>query len=99
MSLVSVSQNVKTGVITVVQVFKNAPSYEAGLLRGDIIYAINDSKTLVVSCCKKGIFPSFATITLTPTTMQIAATIKVPNIPPAIPTKSPLLYTRSISVI
>ncbi len=41
---VSVSQNVKTGVITVVQVFKNAPSYEAGLLRGDIIYAINDTQ-------------------------------------------------------
>lgn len=41
---VSVSQNVKTGVITIVQVFKNAPSYESGLLPGDIIYSINDTE-------------------------------------------------------
>lgn len=41
---VSVTQNVKTGVITFVRVFKNAPSYEAGLKKGDILYAVNDTE-------------------------------------------------------
>lgn len=38
---VMVSQNIKTGIITVVRPFKNGPGYEAGMLEGDIIYAID----------------------------------------------------------
>lgn len=38
---VMVSQNIKTGIITVVRPFKNGPGYEAGILEGDIIYAID----------------------------------------------------------
>jgi carboxyl-terminal processing protease len=36
----TVSQNVKTGVITIVKPFKTGPAYEAGLLPGDIIYMV-----------------------------------------------------------
>ncbi len=35
-----VSQNVKTGVITIVKPFVNGPAYEAGMLPGDIIYKV-----------------------------------------------------------
>lgn len=36
----TVSQDVKTGVITIVKPFVNGPAYEAGLLPGDVIYKI-----------------------------------------------------------
>lgn len=36
----TVSQNTKTGVITIVKPFKTGPAYEAGLLPGDIIYMV-----------------------------------------------------------
>lgn len=35
-----IQQNVKTGIITIVRVFKDAPAYEAGLLPGDILYQV-----------------------------------------------------------
>ncbi len=35
-----VQQNVSTGIITVVKVFKDAPAFEAGLLPGDILYKV-----------------------------------------------------------
>ncbi len=38
---VSVSQNVSTGIITLVKPFKGAPGYEAGILPNDILYAVN----------------------------------------------------------
>ena len=36
----TVSQNVNTGVITLVKPFVNSPAYEAGLLPGDILYKV-----------------------------------------------------------
>ncbi|NLP34113.1 MAG: S41 family peptidase [Clostridiales bacterium] len=36
----TVSQDVKTGVITIVKPFKKGPAYETGLLPGDIIYMV-----------------------------------------------------------
>ncbi len=39
---VQVSQNVNTGIITVVKVFKDSPAREAGMLPGDIIYTVAD---------------------------------------------------------
>lgn len=38
---VSVSQNMSTGIITMVKPFKGAPGYEAGILPNDILYAVN----------------------------------------------------------
>lgn len=38
---VSVSQNISTGIITLVKPFKGAPGYEAGVLPNDIFYAVN----------------------------------------------------------
>jgi len=38
---VSVSQNVKTGLITFVKPYVGAPGYEAGLLPGDVLYKVN----------------------------------------------------------
>lgn len=38
----SVSQDVTTGVISVVKPFVTGPAYEAGLLPGDILYKVND---------------------------------------------------------
>lgn len=38
---VSVSQNIETGIITLVKPFKNAPGFEAGILPGDILYKVN----------------------------------------------------------
>lgn len=35
-----VSQNRSTGIATVIKVFKNSPSFESGLLPGDIIYKV-----------------------------------------------------------
>lgn len=40
----TVSQDVKTGIITVVKPFKNGPAYKAGVLPGDIIYKIEDKE-------------------------------------------------------
>lgn len=37
----SVSQDAKTGVITVVKPFKDGPAYKAGILPGDILYKVN----------------------------------------------------------
>lgn len=37
---VSVSQNVNTGIITVVNPFKNGPGYEAGMQKDDIIFKV-----------------------------------------------------------
>lgn len=37
-----VSQNRATGIITITKVFENAPSFEAGMLPGDIIYSVDD---------------------------------------------------------
>ncbi len=39
-----VSQNVQTGIITIVRVFEGSPSEEAGLLPGDIIYKVEDEE-------------------------------------------------------
>lgn len=40
----SVSQNVTTGIITIVKPFVTGPAYEAGLLPGDIIYKVEGSE-------------------------------------------------------
>ncbi len=40
----TVSQNAKTGVITIVKPFKNSPAYKAGILPGDIIYKVNNEE-------------------------------------------------------
>ena len=37
-----VQQNVQTGIVSIVRVFKDAPAYEAGLLPGDILYKVED---------------------------------------------------------
>lgn len=37
----TVSQNVTTGVISIVKPFLNSPAHEAGLLPGDIVYKVN----------------------------------------------------------
>ena len=39
---VQVSQNVYTGIITAVKVFKDSPAREAGMLPGDILYKVED---------------------------------------------------------
>lgn len=39
---VQVSQNVYTGIITAVKVFKDSPAQEAGMLPGDILYKVED---------------------------------------------------------
>ena len=41
---VMVSQNVQTGIITVVRAFTNGSSYEQGILPGDIIYKVEDEE-------------------------------------------------------
>lgn len=54
----SVSQNAKTGVISIVKPFVNSPAYKAGLLPGDILYKVDgvevtgDDLTEVVSRIK-----------------------------------------------
>lgn len=40
----TVSQNVQTGVVTIVKPFVNAPAYKAGILPGDIIYKVDDKE-------------------------------------------------------
>ena len=37
---VQVSQNIQTGIITVIKVFKGSPAEEAGMLPGDILYKV-----------------------------------------------------------
>lgn len=39
---VQVSQSYETGIITVAKVFEGAPAFEAGMLPGDILVAVND---------------------------------------------------------
>lgn len=39
---VQVSQNIRTGIIEVVKVFKGSPAEKAGMLPGDIIYKVDD---------------------------------------------------------
>lgn len=39
-----VSQDVKTGVITIIKPFEGGPAYEAGMLPGDIIYKVQDEE-------------------------------------------------------
>lgn len=39
---VKVSQSFETGIITVAKVFEGAPAFEAGMLPGDILVAVND---------------------------------------------------------
>lgn len=38
---VQISQNIKTGLITIVRVFKDSPAEEAGMLPGDIVYKVD----------------------------------------------------------
>lgn len=38
---VTVSQDAKTGIITVVKPFEGSPGYEAGMLPGDILFSVN----------------------------------------------------------
>ena len=40
----TVSQDVKTGIITIIKPFKTGPAYEAGILPGDIIYKVEDKE-------------------------------------------------------
>ncbi len=40
----SVSQDVKTGIITVVKPFENGPAYKAGVLPGDILFKVEDEE-------------------------------------------------------
>ena len=40
----TVSQDVKTGIITIIKPFKTGPAYEAGILPGDIIYKVEDEE-------------------------------------------------------
>lgn len=35
-----VSQDIKTGIITIVKPFENGPAYEAGMLPGDVVYKV-----------------------------------------------------------
>ncbi len=37
----SVSQDAKTGIITIIKPFKDSPAYKAGMLPGDILYKVN----------------------------------------------------------
>ncbi len=37
-----VQQNMTTGTMTIVRVFKDAPAYEAGMLPGDVLYKVDD---------------------------------------------------------
>jgi len=40
----TVTQNIKTGIITIVKPFETGPAYKAGLLTGDIIYKVADEE-------------------------------------------------------
>ena len=40
----TVSQDTKTGVISIVKPFSTGPAYKAGILPGDVIYKVNDEK-------------------------------------------------------
>lgn len=47
-----VSQNVKTGVITIVKPFVDGPAYKAGMLPGDIIYKVEGEEVTGVDISK-----------------------------------------------
>lgn len=55
---VEISQNMNTGIVTVVRVFEDGPAMEAGLLPGDILYKVGDTEvtgmdlTMIVSLIK-----------------------------------------------
>lgn len=65
-----VSQNRTTGIVTITKVFEGAPSYEAGMLPGDILYKVGDEAVtgmeldLVVSEHIRGEEGTFVTITV-----------------------------------
>ena len=40
----TVSQDAKSGIITIVKPFKNSPAYKAGILPGDIIFKVNEEE-------------------------------------------------------
>lgn len=43
-----VSQNIKTGVVTVIRVFEGSPAAEAGMLPGDIIYSVGEQSAMTI---------------------------------------------------
>lgn len=43
-----VSQNIKTGIVTVTRVFEGSPAAEAGMLPGDIIYAVGEQSAMTI---------------------------------------------------
>jgi carboxyl-terminal processing protease len=48
----TVSQDAKTGVITIVKPFSTGPAYKAGILPGDILYKVNDEEVTGVDLSK-----------------------------------------------
>lgn len=48
----TVSQNVNTGVITIVKPFVDGPAYKAGVLPGDILYKVEDEEVTGVDLTK-----------------------------------------------
>lgn len=48
----SVSQNAKTGVITIVKPFSTGPAYKVGILPGDILYKVEDKEVTGVDLSK-----------------------------------------------
>lgn len=67
---VMVSQNIKTGIITVIKVFENTPAAEAGMRPGDVFYKVGDMEvtgmdlSLLVSDYIKGANGTDVTITV-----------------------------------
>ncbi len=47
-----VSQNAKTGIITIVKPFSTGPAYQEGILPGDILYKVNDKAVTGVDISK-----------------------------------------------
>ncbi|HWT73668.1 MAG TPA: S41 family peptidase [Mobilitalea sp.] len=65
----TVSQDTKTGVITIVKPFKGSPAYKAGILPGDVIYKVNGEDVTGVDLAKvvsnmKGVEGSTVDITI-----------------------------------
>ncbi len=48
----TVSQDAKTGVITIVKPFSTGPAYKVGILPGDILYKVNDTSVTGVDLSK-----------------------------------------------